>query len=192
MKTVEFSNTRRALRAPILGLALSILVAGAPALAQDSARVAVSRPLDEPVQVQHLDGGSIDLSELKGKVTVVNFWASWCFPCRYEMPLLQNVHNRFKDEGLTVIAIGVDDEFEAIKAFQDQYKFIFPVVFDGPGAVKKVFGVDAVPETYIVGHDGALIPFKDPKTLKESTLINDPTVWEGPEIIEFLEAVVNQ
>lgn len=191
VKTAGSSNDQRAMRAPLV-LALTILITGAPVVAQDKAGVSAARPLDEPVQVRHLDGRFVGLSELKEKVTIVNFWASWCFPCRYEMPLLQNVHNRFEAEGLTVIAIGVDDEFEAIKAFQDQYKFKFPVVFDGPGAVKKVFGVNGVPETYIVGHDGALIPFKDPKTLKESTLIDDPTVWESPEIIEFLDALLNQ
>ncbi|HEY5701092.1 MAG TPA: TlpA disulfide reductase family protein, partial [Gammaproteobacteria bacterium] len=139
-----------------------------------------------------LNGESVALSSLKTKITIVNFWASWCFPCRYEMPLLQKIHDRFRDDGLSVVAIAVDDEFADAKAYQAEKQFTFAMLFDADGASKRIFGVDSVPETYIVGNDGALVPFRDPKTGAVSTLINDPTVWEGQEIIDFLADLVGR
>ncbi len=170
-------------------LVLAICAAGFSARA-DSAVPA--RPLDAGVEVRTLDGQTQPLSEFKGKVVVVNFWASWCFPCRYEMPLLQKVHNRLKHQGFTVVAIAVDDRLADARAYQSGKRFTFPMLFDGEGVPKRVFGFDSVPETYVIGRDGKPVPFRDPQTGEGSTLINDPRVWEVKAIVAFLAGLVEE
>ena len=139
-----------------------------------------------------LSGKSTKFSEIKGKkVTIVNFWASWCFPCRYEMPHLQRIHDAFAARGLTVVAIAVDDELAPVEKFWRRYGFTFPVLFDPLGRTKAHFGALGVPETYIVGADGRLVGLEDPSTGEISTMINDPTVWESPAVQEFLSSLLD-
>lgn len=145
---------------------------------------------DLDVPMQTLEGEEVRLADFAGKVIVLNFWASWCFPCRYEMPHLQAIHNRFEDQGLVVVAVAVDDELEPARAFQAEYGFDFPMLFDANGIVKQALGVSGVPETYIIDRRGHLIPVKDPATGVSSTLINNPMVWESDAIIELLTEVV--
>lgn len=176
-------------RQNVLAAGLALLMCAPSALMVVAADL---RPMEAKVEILTLDGKSAPLSEFKARVTVVNFWASWCFPCRYEMPLLQKIHDRFKSQGLSVVAIAIDDELPNARAYQSKGQFTFPMLFDGRGVTKRVFGVESVPETYIVGTDGALVPFRDPATGKVSTLINNPMVWEGQEIIELLTDLVSR
>ena len=149
-------------------------------------------PPDLEVELQTLTGEAARLSDYAGKVMVLNFWASWCFPCRYEMPYLQAIHDRFEEQGLVVVAVAVDDELEAARAFRDKYGFTFPMFFDTDGAAKRALRVTGVPETYIIDRAGNLVPVTDPATGVMSPVINNPTVWEGEAIIELLSDVVSR
>ena len=136
-----------------------------------------------------LDGKTVSLSEYRGKVVVLNFWASWCFPCLYEMPLLQRIHTKFEDRGLTVVAVAVFDRLESVRSYQAKYGYTFPILFDDSDAGKDTLGLLGVPQTYILDREGTLVSFEDPETNRVSHVINDPTVWEGPAIVEFLEVL---
>ncbi len=150
-------------------------------------------PMASDIALKSLEGGdNVSLPDLRTKITIVNFWASWCSPCHYDMPSLQKIHDRFKADGLSVVAIALDHEFADAKACQAEKQFTFSMLFDGDGASKRAFGVESVPETCIVGEDGKLVPFRDPKTGDVSTLINDPTVWEGREVLEFLSDLIDR
>jgi thiol-disulfide isomerase/thioredoxin len=176
----------------LIAATLLIVAIGAAEFPARADTGAAKRPLDAGVEVLTLEGRKQALSDFKGKVVVVNFWASWCFPCRYEMPLLQKMHDRFKDRGLTVVAIAVDDMLVDARAYQSEKRFTFPMLYDGEGVSKRAFGFDSVPETYIVGRDGKLAPFRDPRTGEVSTLITDPRVWEGEAIVAFLAGLVEE
>lgn len=151
---------------------------------------AVERAPDLDIPVQTLHGEEARLTDYAGQVIVLNFWASWCFPCRYEMPHLQKIHNRFEDQGLVVIAVAVDDELPPARAFQAEHGFTFPMLFDADGTAKKAMGVGGVPETYIIDRLGNLIPVRDPATGVSSIVINNPMVWESDSIIELLTELV--
>ena len=139
-----------------------------------------------------LDGAEVRFSAYRGRVRVVNLWASWCYPCRFEMPLLQRVHDRFADRGLTVLAIAVDDEIENVRRYQAKYAFTFPILFDATGAAKRAFQSDSVPQTFVLDRGERLVAFEHPTTREISTRIEDPLVWQGPEIMELLEELVGQ
>lgn len=133
---------------------------------------------------------SLSLSALKGKVVLLNFWASWCYPCRYEMPLFQTLYERFREDGFEVVAVAVFDELKDARAFQAKYKFSFPLLFDAEEAAAQAFDIDNVPQTFLIGRDGLLIPVPNPNTKKRDFIVNDPTVWELPETAEFLNEVL--
>ena len=147
---------------------------------------------DLDITLPALSGESVRLSDYSGKVIVLNFWASWCFPCRYEMPSLQKIHDRFNAQGLVVIAVAVDDELVPAQTFQAKYGFTFPMLFDAEGVAKLAMNVSGVPQTYIIDRAGNLISVRDPATGVSSPLIDNPMVWEGEEIIELLSEIVSQ
>ncbi len=103
-----------------------------------------------------LNGTQWTLKALRGKVVLVNFWATWCPPCRKEMPDLNVLYQRFKDRGLVILAIS-DEEASVVKPFiATQQKVTYPVLLDPGGKVTERFQVQGIPKTFIYGRDGKL------------------------------------
>ena len=99
-------------------------------------------------------GKNLKLSESRGEVILLNFWASWCGPCRQEMPLLEGLHNKYKDFGFKVMGVNVEeDSKEAIKILKE-IKVNFPVVFDTSNKVSELYKVSAMPSTVLIDRDG--------------------------------------
>ncbi len=136
------------------------------------------------------EGRSVRLSSLKGQVVLLNFWASWCFPCRYEMPHFQTLYDRFRDQGLEVVAVAAYDKLEDARAFQERYRFTYTLLFDADQAAIQAFDVKTVPQTFLIGRDGLLVPVPNPRTGQSQYIVNDPTIWELPETAVFLEQVL--
>jgi peroxiredoxin len=103
-----------------------------------------------------LDGTTVRLSDLRGKKVLVNFWASWCVPCRNEMPEFQQAYADGSLVVLAVNALDLDDEEQA-RAFVKQLGFTYPVVFDDQGEVQRAYNVRGLPTSYLVGPDGTVI-----------------------------------
>jgi thiol-disulfide isomerase/thioredoxin len=103
-----------------------------------------------------LDGGTLSMAELRGKPTILTFWASWCGPCRAEIPALKEEHSIYASEGLQIIAINVDTNLNAAKAFMTTTPISFPVALDPKNSLRNVLSATTLPTTIYVGRDGVI------------------------------------
>jgi cytochrome c biogenesis protein CcmG, thiol:disulfide interchange protein DsbE len=102
-----------------------------------------------------LDGDSISLDSLRGQVVLVNFWASWCPPCRIEMPGFERVYRARRDEGFVILGIATDPHARAaIEAFIAEHDITYPILLASPQVVRAYGGVKALPESFLVDRDG--------------------------------------
>jgi cytochrome c biogenesis protein CcmG/thiol:disulfide interchange protein DsbE len=105
-----------------------------------------------------LDGsGKLHLESLRGKVVVLNFWASWCAPCKSEAPRLEAAWRRYRDRGVVVVGVDGQDFSGDAKRFIRKYKLTYPNVHDGPGNTGSRYGVTGYPESYFVDRRGRLV-----------------------------------
>jgi len=101
--------------------------------------------------------GQLGVGDLRGKAVVVNFWASWCVPCRDEAPVLQKTYERYRDQGLVVLGVDVNDFRQDARRFMKRYGLSYPVVYDGKGSTVGKWGVRGFPETFFVDRTGKLV-----------------------------------
>lgn len=99
-------------------------------------------------------GGDLTLASLKGQVVLINFWATWCGPCRKEMPLLDQIYQRYKSLGFTLLAVNVENDSAGAETWLKQTPVTFPVLFDRQNQVSKLYEVTAMPSTVIVDRKG--------------------------------------
>jgi peroxiredoxin len=99
-------------------------------------------------------GNMVSLDDYKGQVVLVNFWASWCGPCRQEMPLLEELHQRYAPLGFTLLGINVEEDSSLADSFLAETPVEFPILYDRSNAVSKAYDVIAMPTTIIVDREG--------------------------------------
>lgn len=105
-----------------------------------------------------LGGGEITLSELRGQAVMVNLWASWCPPCREEMPAIQKVYEDYKDQGLVVLAVNTtnQDRESDVAAFVQEFGLTFPILLDRMGGVSQRYQLRGLPSTYYIDRKGLI------------------------------------
>ncbi len=103
-----------------------------------------------------LDNTRISLSELRGQVVLLNFWATWCPPCRAEMPTIEAAYETYHDRGFTVLAINASESPEVIQPFVDSVGLKFPVVLDQDASIQRQFLVDSFPTSLFIDSNGTL------------------------------------
>ena len=99
-------------------------------------------------------GKNIKLSEFRGQVVLLNFWASWCGPCRQEMPLLEKIYKKYKPLGFTILGVNVEENSAAAKKLLRNVKVSFPVLFDTKNITSNLYKVSAMPTTVIIDRNG--------------------------------------
>ena len=99
-------------------------------------------------------GKNLRLSEYRGQVVLINFWASWCGPCRQEMPLLDDLHTRYEKLGFSVFGVNIDDDSRKADKVLRAIPVNFPILYDSGNEISKMFDVDAMPTTILVDRDG--------------------------------------
>ncbi len=114
---------------------------------------------DTPVELRlaDLNGKKISLSDLWGKVVFLNFWTTWCAACRVEMPAMQKLHTRFKDQNFAMVTVNMQESARKVRDFVDQYKLTFTVLLDSHGEVARRFGIRALPTTFILDKSGRIL-----------------------------------
>lgn len=137
------------IRKSLRTLALTTLLA-VPALA-----VTPSGPAPQ-FHLASMAGKDINLAQYKGQVVMINFWASWCGPCRDEMPILEKLHAKYKPMGFTLIGVNVEPDSSAAANWLKATPVTFPILFDTKSEVSKLYSVPGMPSTVIVDRKGNL------------------------------------
>jgi len=149
-----------ALIAALVGLLAWRMAANDEAKGLAAAALAGERPQAPDFELPHLDGdGTLALSSLRGKVVVLNFWASWCTPCREEAPLLQDVWTRWRDRGVVVLGVNARELSSKGREFLADEGITYPNVHDGKGSTLGRFGIPALPETMFIDPEGRVAAY---------------------------------
>jgi peroxiredoxin len=124
--------------------------------------VGIRRPVEPAAAPEFsllsLDGQSVQLRQFKGKLLVLNFWATWCAPCLHEMPSMERLHQSFKATEFALLAVSMDRQGEEVaKPYVDNLKLTFPVLLDRTQEVSRQYSVRGLPTTYLIDPDGRLI-----------------------------------
>lgn len=101
-------------------------------------------------------GKNLKLSEHRGEVVMINFWATWCGPCRQELPLLNRIHDQYHKSGFTLFGVNIDDRTQAAQDMARQLGLRFPVLFDTDKRVSRLYDVNAMPSTVLIDRDGKI------------------------------------
>lgn len=116
-----------------------------------------TRPLPE-FSIQDLDGNLVTNENLDGKVALVNFWATWCGPCKIEMPWFVDFQRKYKDQGFTVLAISLDEDgWDPVREFAAELELNFPVVLGDDPLAEDFGGIRALPTTLVVNREGEVV-----------------------------------
>jgi cytochrome c biogenesis protein CcmG, thiol:disulfide interchange protein DsbE len=143
--------------------------------------VATEKSLAPDVSVRSLANGStLKLSDLKGKVVLLNFWATWCPPCREEIPSMMKLNSLMSGKPFQMVAISIDEGGKpAIESFFKESGFSLPTYLDESGASVKSYGITGVPESFIIDKQGILVK-----------KIIGGFAWDSPEAVSFLEGLM--
>jgi thiol-disulfide isomerase/thioredoxin len=162
-----------------LTLAAALIAGLTPGFAQAADPQPVPWPKQRPtppLQLPALDGPAWTSASARGQLLVLNFWASWCEPCRSEMPSLELLAERHQAHKLAVIAINFRENEAAIRRFVQQSALTLPIVRDVDGAAARAFGVRIFPSTVLIGRDGRAI-----------FTVTGEADWTGPEARRWIE-----
>ena len=107
-------------------------------------------------ELKTVDGQVYKLSDLKGKPVLINFFATWCPPCRAEMPLLEETYKQYKDQGFVVLAVNLNESDVVITSFQQKLGLTFPIVVDKSDAVSRAYDIVPLPTSYFVDREGVV------------------------------------
>jgi len=127
-----------------------------------------------------LSGGSASLTSYRGNVVLLNFWATWCPPCRYEMPSMETLYQRFKNQGFEILAVDLGEDTNTVRQFIQSHRYTFPVMLDTDSSIGSIYGIRGIPTTYIIDRRGMIIG-----------VVNGAIDWSTPQVIAAFDALIN-
>ena len=145
---------RLALARPVAAIVLSLALVLVLVSSVTPPALAVSSTPAPDFALQARGGQTINLSQYKGQVVMINFWATWCGPCRQEMPLLENIYKKYNKMGFTLLGVNVEPDSKPAEDWLKATPVSFPVLFDKESKVSKLYQVSGMPSTVIVDRKG--------------------------------------
>jgi thiol-disulfide isomerase/thioredoxin len=136
-----------------------------------------------PVEVELKDvgGRSVSLSDFKGKIVFLNFWTSWCFDCRIEMPHMEKLHQKFKDKDFEMITINLQESASQVEQFFKKFKLTFTALLDSDGKIGAHFRITSIPTSFILDRDGIIIG-----------KVMGPRKWDDKRAFALFEHLTNR
>lgn len=140
--------------------------------------------------LETLDGGEIRLSDLRGQAVVLNFWAKWCRPCRREMPQFVTAYQRYRNEGLVIVAVNLQEGRKTIRDFADDFGIDFPIAMDRRGDVADEYHLLGLPTTYFIDRDGVIRSVYRGPFLEQSRGTNVQGAIEEDELEKRIQEIL--
>ncbi len=129
--------------------------------------------------LKDINGNTVNLKDFQGKPVLLNFWATWCEPCKEELPSMQRLYETLSSQGIEVVAISIDRKnLDRVKKYVDEYKLTFPILLDPDQKVRKHYYIMGLPTTYLIGPGGKLKGFA-----------SGARVWDSPDSIEMMTSL---
>ena len=167
-------------------IAIKIQIVNRPPLHKQeiSKRAPVSPMRGKPVPsfaLPDLNGKIVTMDQHRGKIVFINIWATWCAPCREEMPSMQALYNKLKGDKFEMLAISIDEDgIKSVGPFVEEFGLTFPILLDPSGETSKKFKTTGVPETFIIDKQGVIIYHS-----------LGPEQWDRPTISDSIEKLIN-
>lgn len=135
-----------------------------------------------PVEIglNDLNGRPVSLSDFRGKIVFLNFWTSWCFDCRIEMPHMERLHQRFKDKDFAIVTINLQEAASQVKQFFNKFKLTFTALLDSDGKVGAHFRITSIPTSFILDREGIIIG-----------KVTGPRKWDDKRAFALFEHLTN-
>ena len=145
----------------LIGIAAIAIVAGLYFVARHHGRPGIGATITEhslvpDFSLPQLSGQQLHLSDYRGSVVLLDFWATWCDPCREEIPHFVELQNRYRDQGLQIVGVSMDDRPEPVRDFYRQFKMNYPVVMGNASTGELYGGVLGLPIAFLIGRDGRI------------------------------------
>ena len=170
----------------LVGVVLLIIFAW---LNQDRVQPVTAGTVAPEFEAKDLTGGLARLSDYKGEVVLVNIWATWCLPCRVEMPSMERLYQEIGEDGFEIMAVSIDADLGKfdlagrpggdIQVFADSLGLTFPMLHDPSGAIEQLYRTTGVPETFLIGRDGII--YKK---------VAGGTEWDAPQHKELIQRLL--
>jgi peroxiredoxin len=140
-----------------------------------------------------MQGKAVSLQAVRGeKLTLVNFWATWCGPCITELPALQKLHEQMQKDGIRVVGVVLDDSPESVAEYTNKYKLSYQMIFDSEGASKRPYEINGLPESFILDNEGRIVMLPDPGNGQLVTKLIGPRQWESPAVQSLFTSLVRK
>ena len=133
------------------------------------------------IRLKDLNGKPVSLSDFRGKIVFLNFWTTWCYACRIEMPDMQKLHQKFKNKDFAIVTINLQESVSQVKQFFKDFKLTFTALLDSDGEVGAHFMITAIPTTFILDKEGIIIG-----------KVMGPREWDGKKASALFEHLTNR
>ena len=188
MKTKEIQKDRRVSLQSMVIIVLIVILVGILILLQTkdsfyhpSSGTQLAKSLPAPnFSLPGLDGQMVSLTDYKGKVVLLNIWATWCPPCVEEMPSMEKLYQKLQGEGFEILAVSIDESgAQDVQPFMKKHKLSFPALTDPEGRIKGLYQTAGVPESFVIDKDGTLVE-----------KVIGPRDWAIPDAIRFFRNLI--